>query len=103
MDLLNPVESSPPLRSSNLIQADSEEVDTFHSEITDQTSGLTVEQLEQVNSVLMDTLWRTRGSWDRKAVLKEMGVAFNEVMEDMRTSGQEFGAGSWERLRLLTQ
>jgi hypothetical protein len=98
-DLLNPIETIPP----NLIQAETHQVESFHAEITDQTSGLTVEQLEQVNSVLMETLWKTRDQWDRKLVLKEMVEAFNAVMEDMRTSGQEFSAGSWERVRLETQ
>ncbi|EXJ88161.1 hypothetical protein A1O1_05089 [Capronia coronata CBS 617.96] len=93
-DLLNPSEEeSPP--PPNLIQAEEQRLDSLHVEITDKTSGLSVEQLEQVNSVLMDTLWRTRGEWDRGKVLEQVSAAFNDVMQDMADTGQEFGPVSW--------
>ncbi|RVX74547.1 hypothetical protein B0A52_01673 [Exophiala mesophila] len=90
-DLLNP---SP---QPNLIQVEERNVDNFHREISDKTSGLSVEQLEQVNSVLMDTLWRSRGEWDRSKVLVQVSDAFNEVMADMQESGQDFAPSSWGR------
>lgn len=90
-DLLNP---SP---QPNLIQVEQRNLDNFHREVADKTSGLSVEQLEQVNSVLMDTLWQTRGEWDRGKVLSEISKAFNDVMLDMQASGQEFGPSSWGR------
>lgn len=93
-DLLNP-SASPPPRQPNLIQVEQQSLDNFHTDITDKTSGLSVEQLEQVNSVLMDTLWRTQNQWDRSLVLREVGEAFNEVMSDMLESGQEFAPSSW--------
>ncbi|KIX01800.1 uncharacterized protein Z518_09527 [Rhinocladiella mackenziei CBS 650.93] len=98
-DLLNP-STSPPLTSAprpNLIQVEQRSLDNFHADITDKTSGLSVEQLEQVNSVLMDTLWKTRGSWDRAAVLVQVSDAFNDVLSDMADAGQEFAPGSWGR------
>lgn len=102
-DLLNPSEEeSPPPPSSprpNLIQVEERSLELFHAELTDKTSGLSVEQLEQVNSVLMDTLWRTRGEWDRGKVLEQVSLAFNEVMEDMAESGQEFAPVSWGQAR----
>lgn len=91
-DLLNP--PSPAVRP-NLVQVEERKLDNFHAELRDQTSGLSVEQLEQVNSVLMDTLWQTRAQWDRGKVLEELSVKFNEVIDDMRKSGQEFEPGSW--------
>lgn len=90
-DLLNP---SP---QPNLIQVEERNVDNFHREISDKTSGLSVEQLEQVNSVLMDALWKSRGEWDRSKVLEEVSDAFNEVMADMQESGQDFAPSSWGR------
>ncbi|KAJ4575658.1 TAT-binding protein-like protein 7, AAA ATPase [Exophiala dermatitidis] len=79
----------------NLVQVEEGSLDRFHAEITDKTSGLSVEQLEQVNSVLMDTLWRTRGLWDRREVLEQVTEAFHEVLADMVESGQQFGPVSW--------
>lgn len=90
-DLLNP---SP---QPNLIQIEQRHLTNFHMEIADKTTGLSVEQLEQVNSVLMDTLWQTRGEWDRGKVLTEVGKAFNNVLTDMQESGQAFGPSSWGR------
>lgn len=65
-------------------------------DLTDKSSGLSVEQLEQVNSVLMDILWKTRGQWDRRIVLENVVEGFNNVLEDMKGAGQEFGELSWE-------
>jgi len=90
-DLLNP---SP---QPNLIQVEQRSLDNFHRDVADKTSGLSVEQLEQVNSVLMDTLWQTRGEWDRGKVLSQVSKAFNDVMLDMQESGQEFAPSSWGR------
>ncbi|KAK5052586.1 hypothetical protein LTR84_002451 [Exophiala bonariae] len=91
LDLLNP---SP---QPNLIQVEQRNLTNFQMEVADKTTGLSVEQLEQVNSVLMDTLWQTRGEWDRGKVLAEVGKAFNNVMTDMQESGQDFGPSSWGR------
>lgn len=89
-DPTTPAEPRP-----NLVQVELHHVEHLHTEITDKTSGLSVEQLEQVNSVLMDTLWKTRGEWDRGRVLEELSEAFNEVMADMAESGQDFAPASW--------
>ncbi|KIV85768.1 hypothetical protein PV11_01427 [Exophiala sideris] len=94
-DLLNPPSPSSSALRPNLVQVEERKLDNFHAELRDQTSGLSVEQLEQVNSVLMDTLWKTRDQWDRGKVLEELSGKFNEVIDDMRKSGQEFEPGSW--------
>jgi len=90
-DLLNP-DPQP-----NLVQVEEVKLNNWHRDIADRTSGLSVEQLEQVNSVLMDTLWKTRNEWDRGKALGRLVTAFNDVVEDMKESGQEFGDGSWGR------
>ena len=88
-DILNP-EPQP-----NLTLPDETRLKNFHQDFADRTSGLTIEQLEQVSSVLMDTVWKTRGEWERGKVLDAVGVAFNDVMEDMSEAGQDFGPSSW--------
>lgn len=96
-DILNP-EPRP-----NLALPDDGKLKNLHDDIADRTSGLTIEQLEQVNSVLMETLWQTRGEWDRTKVLDSVGKSFNEVMQEMSDAGQEFGPSSWGRTQSSTQ
>ena len=88
-DILNP-EPQP-----NLTLPDETRLKNFHQDVADRTSGLAIEQLEQVNSALMDTVWKTRGEWERGKVLDAVGVAFNGVMKDMSEVGQDFGPSSW--------
>lgn len=61
----------------------------------DQTSGCSVEQLEQIYSALMSEIWRTRGQWDRVKVALEVGTIFTDVMEDIHVC-QGLAAGSME-------
>lgn len=66
-------------------------------DVSSRTTGCSVEQLEQVNSVLMDTVWRTRQEWNRSQVALWVGDTFNRVLEDMEECGWEFGPSSWGR------
>ena len=52
--------------------------------LTEQTSGYSVEQLEQVYSALMDQIWKTRGEWNRTRVIGEVKAVFVEVTEDIK-------------------
>ena len=79
----------------NLILPSDSSLNNTLLDLTDKTSGLSVEQLEQVNSVLMDVLWKTRGEWDRRVALDHVVEGFNRVLADMRQVGQEFGELSW--------
>ena len=85
------------LNKPNLVLPDEGKLGKAIAEFAHQTSGLTVEQMEQVNSVLMETLWQTRGEWDRGKVLEVLAVSFNGVMNDMQVAGQDFGPSSWGR------
>ncbi|KAK5089227.1 TAT-binding protein-like protein 7, AAA ATPase [Lithohypha guttulata] len=82
----------------NLALPDESRIDNTVLDIVDKTSGLSVEQMEQVNSVLMDILWQTRGEWNRTIVLDCITDGFNNTIADMRDTGQEFGNLSWERV-----
>lgn len=60
-----------------------------------QTSGCSVEQLEQVYSALMNEIWRTRGEWDRGKVAMQLNRVFADVMADIRAC-QGLATGSME-------
>ncbi|KAL1965961.1 hypothetical protein VTN77DRAFT_4901 [Rasamsonia byssochlamydoides] len=85
--LLNNEETTPKL------VIDHQYVEQLHQQLTQQTSGCSVEQLEQINTHLMDCLWRMRGEWDRTKVAVAIKDTFNEVLEDM-LSTQEFSSMS---------
>ncbi|RMZ79383.1 hypothetical protein DV738_g3385, partial [Chaetothyriales sp. CBS 135597] len=88
-DILNPVVTPPLTLPDDALLAKTMD------EFARQTSGLTVEQLEQVNSVLMDRLWQTRDDSNRARVLEDLISSFNAVMKDMQIAGQEFDLPSW--------
>lgn len=72
-------------------------VTRIHDDISSRTTGCSIEQLEQVNSVLMDTVWRMRHEWNRGVVAVKVAEAFNHLLEDMEECGWEFGPSSWGR------
>jgi ATPase family AAA domain-containing protein 2 len=55
----------------------------FLYKLVDRTSGCSVEQLEQINRELMDEIWRTRGEWNRMAVLSALTSVFNDTIGDI--------------------
>lgn len=71
-----------------------EQASTLHEALTLRTSGWTVEQLEQVNTALMDTVWKLRGEWNRGKVIEECQTVFEEVHEDVKQI-QGIGEASW--------
>lgn len=54
------------------------------------SSGFSVEQLEQMYSMMMDKIWKTRGDSDRVRVVHDVTREFVEVLADMRDCGQIF-------------
>ncbi|KAJ5782224.1 ATPase AAA-type core [Penicillium paradoxum] len=63
---------------------DLEVVERLHTQLTLSTSGFSVEQLEQINTSLMDYLWHKRGEWNRTFVADGLGKTYNAVLEDMQ-------------------
>ena len=59
-------------------------IDKLLTEMTIRTKGFTVEQLEQIYTHLMDSLWKKRGEWDRTTVAISLQEEFNEVYQDMQ-------------------
>lgn len=82
--LLNNDDRSPKL------SLDSQYVENLHQQLTQRTSGCSVEQLEQINSALINHIWKTRGEWNRNKVAAGVIDTFNSVLEDMQ-SVQEIG------------
>ncbi|KAJ5088187.1 hypothetical protein N7456_011803 [Penicillium angulare] len=68
-------------------------VEYLHGQLTERTSGHSVEQLEQINTYLMDYVWHMRGEWNRTIVAKGVTEIFNEVLDDMQAV-QEVGPTS---------
>lgn len=60
-----------------------EEADAFHREISERTSGCTIEQLEQVNRELMDQIWSSRNESNRMTVLRDLHMIFNTTIADI--------------------
>jgi hypothetical protein len=54
-------------------------------QVTDITSGCTIEQLEQVNREMMDEIWRSRQEWNRMKVLTDLSAVFNETVNDIES------------------
>lgn len=52
-------------------------------QVTDGTSGCTIEQLEQVNREMMDEIWRSRHEWNRMKVLGNLSTVFNDTIGDI--------------------
>lgn len=65
---------------------DHEYIDQLCVQLTQQTSGCSVEQLEQINTHLMDCLWKKRGEWDRTKVAGLLKDEFNEILQDMQNN-----------------
>ncbi|KAJ5054554.1 uncharacterized protein L3040_000825 [Drepanopeziza brunnea f. sp. 'multigermtubi'] len=58
-------------------------VEELHERLVAGSSGCSIEQLEQINRELMDTLWRMRGEYNRDIVVTELSLVFNETITDM--------------------
>ncbi|KKY16443.1 putative aaa family [Diplodia seriata] len=58
-------------------------LDRFHAELVRRSSGLSVEQLEQVNAAMMAAVWKERGEWNRVRVINSVSEVFNETIRDI--------------------
>ncbi|TQN69786.1 Tat-binding-like protein 7 [Colletotrichum shisoi] len=61
------------------------QVTQFLDELTERTSGCTIEQLEQINRELMAEIWNTRHEWNRMKVLSDLTNVFNETISDIES------------------
>lgn len=73
--------SSGPLSQQAVI--DDQQVSVFLDNLVEQTSGCTVDQLEQINRELMEKLWSTRSEWNRNKVLNMLTATYNGTIRDI--------------------
>jgi ATPase family AAA domain-containing protein 2 len=73
----------PPLRK------DPARVVKLLQDVTRQTEGYTLEQLEQVYAVCMDIIWRLRHEWDRTVVITETEKCARRVMSEIEMMKRE--------------
>ena len=86
-------EDSPPPPPK--LHVDAKLTNQLLDNLVARTSGFSVEQLEQVYSALMDTIWKTRGNWNRVRVAQDIGGVLEDLLRDMRQC-QDFMATSLE-------
>lgn len=57
---------------------------TFSKRLVSETKGLSVEQLEQLNSSLTDTVWYSRTEWDKTKLLEALNKKLDSVVKAIR-------------------
>ncbi|GAB7354435.1 hypothetical protein MBLNU459_g4924t1 [Dothideomycetes sp. NU459] len=80
--LLN-TDKEPTAPAARVTPADSAKLEKLHSEMARLSSGLSIEQLEQVMASLMEAVWNTKNMTDRNMVMDAVGAAFNLTMQDI--------------------
>lgn len=80
-----PAQAPSPAPPAQRIILTPQAVETFHTKLVDSSSGLTVEQLEQVNAAMTEVIWRARGEWNRNKVLLDVQTAFNNTIADIES------------------
>jgi ATPase family AAA domain-containing protein 2 len=60
-------------------------LEQFNLELVTRSSGLSVEQLEQVNAALMDSVWKEKGEWNRNSVMRVVKEVFNQTIDDIQS------------------
>lgn len=88
---------APPAHKSNIVDILAEpqpepqlileetSVEQLHSKLVSASSGCSLEQLEQVNAALMETIWQHRREYNRNKVVSAVADAFNVIIEDIDT------------------
>jgi hypothetical protein len=85
-NLLNdsPIEpTSSQLSSQKDVIMESYFLEDLYRKLVDGSSGCSIEQLEQLNRELMDSLWAQRGEWNRNKVAANLVDVFNETIRDI--------------------
>ncbi|CAG8955209.1 hypothetical protein HYFRA_00007225 [Hymenoscyphus fraxineus] len=80
--------SQPSQDPSQDFVSDTYFVEMLLGSLIKRSSGLNVEQLEQVNRELMETIWKMRGEWNRNKVAATLVEVFNETVNDIEAMQQ---------------
>lgn len=87
-----PLPDYPPV-----VPADPNTLIALHSELVAKSSGLSVEQLEQVMASLMDAIWKTKGNANRNHAAQAILEAFNGTIKDIENYQQILDPSQKER------
>ena len=68
----------------HVLVRDEEKLAELHNELVEKSSGCSLEQLEQINATLMETIWENRREWNRVQVVHHVGEAFNTIITDIQ-------------------
>lgn len=63
---------------------DNKQLQDLHESLVRMSSGCSVEQLEQINAALMDTIWKSKGEYNRNIVIHRVSDAFNTCIADIQ-------------------
>lgn len=61
-------------------------VESLVRELSEETDGLNVEQLEQLRAACYDIIWRGRKEWERDGMVEEIRELAREFVEEVRES-----------------
>ena len=78
-----PQPSPLPIEYPPTVSVDPATLQNLHSELVAKSSGLSIEQLEQVMASLMDAVYKTRGYPNRNRVAHAVSEAFNYTIKDI--------------------
>lgn len=62
---------------------DETQLASLHDLLVTSSSGCSLEQLEQINATLMETIWEDRREWNRNKAMHHVGEAFNRIIRDI--------------------
>jgi hypothetical protein len=81
------VESTVDLQPETVLEPelsiDEATLQKFWADLVSGTSGFTVEELEQINSVLVDAVWKRRTEWDRNPIIEVLGALFTTTVKQI--------------------
>lgn len=75
-------------------------VDDLLKRLVEGSSGCSIEQLEQINRELMETLWKMRGDYNRNLVASALVQVFNETITDIEEMQRVLNASQPEGRQL---
>jgi hypothetical protein len=82
-NLLNSNTPEEPVLQHSAYMLEERFAEQLHRELVSRSSGLTVEQLEQVNASIMGAIYNTRELWNRNLVITAVTEAFNATVGDI--------------------